>query len=156
MIKLSLFKLLAPLALAPLIVAYGAQYYGMEPCQLCIYQRLPYWIISIVCIASVFFDNKLKFCGYLLIMLSLICSVLLAGFHFGVEHRWIAYHSSCTFSQANSLAEYKQIIASAALVACDVPTAFFLNISMAGWNLVYSVSLMLFYIYLLQNDFKRG
>ncbi|KKB96054.1 Disulfide bond formation protein DsbB, partial [Candidatus Arcanobacter lacustris] len=43
-----------------LIIAYGAEYiFGIKPCILCIYERIPYMVVAVLSIASLLFKRNL-------------------------------------------------------------------------------------------------
>ena len=68
----------------------------------------------------------------------------LAAYHVGVEQQW--WHSATGCSSAggaNSLAALRAQIMNAPLVSCDVPELVVFGLSMAGWNVVYSLTCIL-------------
>lgn len=154
MIKLNFFKTLLLLAAIPLLVAYVAQYiFGLLPCKLCIYQRIPYIAIIIICAQALWLGKLPLISSYGLIFVFLLVSISLAAFHFGVEMGWVQHHSSCTFSHegVNSFEQYKLMLESADLVSCDMPTPLLFGISMVGWNLIYGLLITACFVWLYKN-----
>ena len=78
-----------------LISAYAIEFVlGHEPCNLCIYQRIPY-IVSIVLILNIlFFDKFTKNSLIILSIVSLLGSFL-AFYHNGVEQHWWNAATGC-------------------------------------------------------------
>ena len=154
MIKLNIFKTFLLLAAIPLVVAYVGQYiFGLMPCKLCSYQRIPYIAIIIICAQALWLRKLPIIFSYSLIFGCLLAGISLAAFHFGVEMGWVQHHSSCTFNHegVNSFEQYKLMIESADLVSCDMPTPLFFGISMVGWNLIYGLLITTCFVWLYKN-----
>ena len=128
------------LAAAALAVAWTLQYgFGLEPCQLCLWERWPY--IAVVLLA---------FGGLLLgrprAAMALAALVLLAGaglsvYHVGVEQGVFALPEGCVaVGQAATIEELRQQLMQAR-PTCDQVTASFLALSLAAWNGLFSVAL---------------
>jgi len=144
-INISLFLLLfSVLALAG---AYVSQYgFGMEPCILCLYQRIPYFFIVLVSSISLFIKKSEKIrlllvgiCG-----LSLIAGGMIAFYHVGVEQGKFSMSDGCEVGVEkvpSTLEEYTTQIMGKPNVACDEPQFVFLGLSMAAWNFLFSTSL---------------
>lgn len=133
-------------SIVPLLSAYCAEYiFSIIPCKLCIYQRTPYWVILISSL-WVFFTGKYYRVYWTIVLLSLISSIGLSGFHWGIENNWWEYEGTCIVASSAMMnfEQYKAMIEKADLVACNIPAIMFLGISMSGWNLIYSIACMLF------------
>jgi len=137
-------------SISPLIIAYISEYYfNYKPCKLCIYQRLIYFIMIIFCFLSIKFikqQKKQKLSIFLLATITFFES-LVAGYHSGIEAKIFSLPNGC---KNNSSIDYNQTVESLAQIlkensfaSCDVPTAFFLGISMASWNFIYSLFLLI-------------
>ena len=118
--------------------ALTSQYgFGFHPCELCIWQRWAYG--AVILFAAVSFRFKLAFKFMILALASL---TVLATYHFGIEQKWWEGFQTCTSSfTANSIEELKAQIMGAPVVRCDEAIWFFLKLSMAGWNVLYSAFL---------------
>lgn len=130
----------APLGLA-LLSQYG---FGLHPCELCIWQRYPYAVLIGVAVLALCLYKKAKAVRLLLtISVALwLLEAALAFYHVGVEQRWWASATGCSAAgQAGaSLDTLRAQILGAPLVACDTPELVVLGLSMAGWNVVYSLA----------------
>lgn len=115
-------------------VALTAQYgFGLHPCKLCIWQRVPYLAVGVLAGLGAWRGWRfvLPLCALLL-----LGEAGLAAYHAGVEAGWIAGAGSCTQAVDASLTleQMRAQIAGAPLVPCDQPMARFLGLSMAAWN----------------------
>ena len=86
----------------------------------------------------------------LILALFLVSSFSLALFHVCVENRLLTFNSTCVFdyNYLTSYDEYIKAIISADLVSCDQPVPFLFGLSMAFWNLIYSIFCISIYIFI--------
>lgn len=130
-----------------LSLAYISQYFfGMEPCILCFYQRKPFFaviILSVIALAIPKLRNQQKLFARIAVLLILINSFI-ALYHSGVERKIFKGPNTCSASNINpnNLEELKQILSTTKAVRCDQPQFVFLNLSMADWNVVYCLFLV--------------
>ncbi len=74
----------------------------------------------------------------------------------GVEYKWFKGFTACTTTfNAGSIEELRKQIIEAPAVRCDDPQFIFLGLSMAGWNMLFSLFLTFFAIYSLRYEPKR-
>lgn len=135
---------------AALVSQYG---FNLAPCVLCIYQRYPYVILMAVA-ALLFFLRHSKHRDALvyLAVLLLIIGAGIAFFHVGVEQKWWQGTRECgSGMQADSIEALRQKILNAVIVRCDEPAFVLLGISMAGWNVLYSLGAAAAGIYYLRS-----
>jgi len=103
----------------------------------------------IFCFLSIKFtkhQKKQKISIFLLTTIT-FSEFLVAGYHSGIEAKIFSLPNGC---KNNSSIDYNQTVESLAQIlkensfaSCDVPTAFFLGISMASWNVIYSLFLLI-------------
>ena len=128
-------------SVAALFFAYISQYiFGMEPCMLCLYQRIPYFLVIILSALSLFVRGNVR-----LILFSICGAILLAGgaiafYHVGIEQGVFELSSGCDVGAAlpSTLEEMTSQIMGKPNVECDKPQFVFMGISMAGWNFFFS------------------
>ena len=77
----SILFIISSSLVAVFIIEYGL---GYEPCNLCIYERIPY-ILSVFLILELIFLKKNEKITLLLISLIFAISAILAFYHFGIE-----------------------------------------------------------------------
>lgn len=127
--------------------AFAFQYIGgLAPCQLCLYQRWPHAAAVLIGIASLFLP------GAALPLLGAAAALATAGigvFHVGVEQKWWEGLPSCTASSLSNVSASDLLnpdVAVGAVVRCDAIAWQMLGISMAGWNAILSLGLMLIWL----------
>jgi disulfide bond formation protein DsbB len=138
--------LLLGAAILSLGSAYLAEYgFGLKPCILCLYERVPY---AIVLVAAFLMLTPKRSPVAVNAWLKLLCALAfsvgagIAFFHVGVEHHWWEGTEKCSGSTlAKTLDELKSQILGAPTVRCDEPAFVFLGISMAGYNMLWSIFL---------------
>ncbi len=137
--------LLLFLSAAPLAGALISQYaFGLLPCVLCIYQRVPYAVIIGLALLGFAFARTSRCVGplVLLSMLAFLTDAGIAFFHVGVEQGWWHGTEACGGSDvvASSIEELRRQIMEAPAVRCDEPAFVFLGLSMAAWNMLYALA----------------
>jgi disulfide bond formation protein DsbB len=148
---------LAPLAilLASVAIVGGAQLFqhvgGLVPCELCLYERWPYYAAIVLALVAVAVDGR----GRLATLAVALCGLLflvdaaLAFYHVGVEQHWFAGPTACTgpISKAKTVAELKAQIMGQLPVRCDEPQWTLFGVSLAGYNLLAAAILAVFSLY---------
>jgi disulfide bond formation protein DsbB len=130
-----------------LAMAFVAQYvFGLEPCNLCILQRIPYasaGVLAAIALAAPLPPRVrvalVALCGFVFLAGSAI-----ALYHVGVEQGWWA--SSCLGEPPTALS-LQDMLAQAQLKQqrpCDLVNWTFLGISMATYNVPFSLGMALF------------
>lgn len=133
-------------SMGTLAMVYISQYgFGLDPCQLCLYQRKPYFInIALGLLAFVLADKNKKAALFLLFAAAFVFLVGagIAGFHAGVEYGWWKGLEACsntTLPTGGSIEELRNAIMNRGIVRCDVPAWTLLGISIAGYNFLASL-----------------
>ena len=131
-----------------LAVALYVEYVlGFKPCILCIYQRIPYAIALLISLIAFFNSNKKK----LLIILGLTfgASVLLSGYHVGIEKGIIEPIFSCTGENINAL-EKEEILKSLNNIQPDCRDVDFslFGVSLATLNFIISFVFTIVIVYI--------
>jgi disulfide bond formation protein DsbB len=150
-VTLSVFRLQDSRFLAALVLAvsagvlatvYASQYvFGLEPCDLCLYQRWPWWVAggfcAIAALAPMTATMRASLC--LVAGLSLLVGAGVAVYHTGVEQHWWQGPSACGGGDIPVSFSEMQRMMSKPIVPCDKPAWTFLGISMAGYNAAFSL-----------------
>ena len=126
-----------------LISAYIIEYnLGYEPCNLCIYERIPYFF-SILLISKIFFNDSYERVTLLILSLTFIISSLLAFYHFGIEQGFFKESLACetrkiteNLSKEELLSQLEQNV-----VSCKDVSLRILGFSLASINTVFSIIL---------------
>lgn len=145
--------LLGLAAIAVLATVFASQYLGgLAPCQMCIWQRWPFAVLIVIGLIGVFWRPKMMLT---LALLTLLVSIGLAGYHVAVEQGWLALPAGCAAgTDAGSVEELKALL-KAAPPTCDQIEFSLLGLSLAGWNVVASLTLAIFTAIVLLADRRQ-
>ena len=117
--------------------ALVAEYiFNLQPCELCLKQRHPYYIIIVVSLMIFFIPVFQKLFLYILIQLGTIYGIFYSVWHVGVENKLLKGPSGCTagLSNSSSTADLKEQILSKQVISCDEVVWSFFGISAASLN----------------------
>jgi disulfide bond formation protein DsbB len=141
---------LVPLAimaasLGALATAYTAEYgFGLEPCPLCLYQRVPYGVtLGLGLVAFVVPSGAVRTSAVALAGAAFLVGAGLAVHHVGVERHWWASVVACGGALAPDMtvAELRAALARPPAKPCDVVDWTLFGVSMAGYNALVSILL---------------
>tara|TARA_Y100000741_G_C17900316_1_gene414968 strand:+ start:47 stop:526 length:480 start_codon:yes stop_codon:yes gene_type:complete len=109
----------------------------VNPCTLCIYQRIPYLASIFICFLG-YYNNKFFFWLYLLLLTFLI-SAILSGYHVGIENNVFKEFSGCTNDNIN-LINKEELLKSLNYSRPNCKNISFkiLGLSLASINLIIS------------------
>ena len=147
-IKKYYFQIVFIISSIIIVSAYILEYiYNFPPCKLCIYQRIPYFLILFVCTTS--FLMEYRNIHFYAIFFLFFSSFLIASFHSLVERGLIEYNSGCSSSinDFESIEDLRDHLESVALTKCDEIIFSIMGLSLANINSLISFSLVLFNIY---------
>lgn len=125
--------------------AYAFEYVGgLQPCKLCLYQRVPWWAAICLGLLALLLASKPKVRAGLLVIaaVAVFIGAGIGMYHTGVEQKWWAGPTSCSGGAAPAdLDALRNMIMNAPVVRCDeIPWSLF-GISMAGYNFIISLLL---------------
>jgi disulfide bond formation protein DsbB len=133
-------------AVLALGMAYVSQYgFGKLPCHLCLYQRVPYWVvIGLAPLALALRGRRGLYLAALAgAALAFLADAGIAFFHVGVEQHWWAGLGGCTVPpmprDPEALWEWFKLRDE--IVDCSKPQVVVLGLSMAAWNCAYALVL---------------
>ena len=130
-----------------LLGAFGFQYIGgMYPCTLCLWQRWPHAAAVVIGVLALVIGGR--YWPYLGV-LAAATTAGIAAFHTGVERGWWEGLASCSAGSIAGLSVDQLLDPTAAVappVRCDaVPWEMF-TLSMATWNGIISLGLVLIWL----------
>lgn len=127
-----------------LAAALTAQFgFGLLPCTLCLYQRVPFSLNILLGLAGRFSKNaKVTTYSIALSGLSFLINSGIAFYHSGVERKWWAGLQGCsTPDMSGSIEEVMARIAATNVTRCDeIPWSLF-GLSMANYNVMMCLGL---------------
>ena len=131
-----------------LATAYAFEYLAnLQPCVLCIYQRIPYAVaIGLMLVAAILRKNS-QFNLILFIATSVVFAIgsAIAIFHIGIEqHLWQGTTECGNFMKTDSVEALRKQLLAQPIVRCDEVAWSLFGISMAGYNFLISTSLLLY------------
>ena len=147
-------KILFLIGFFPLIFALISQYgFGLHPCELCIYQRIPLVIVSLIAVLLIIVKSvKIVLLGKVISAIALLTNSAIAFYHVGVEKHWWQ-HGDCSSSlDTSSLEALKEALFNTPAVRCDEVQFELFTLSMAGWNVLYCLAAAIFIMFLIFND----
>ncbi|MDG1438332.1 MAG: disulfide bond formation protein B [Emcibacteraceae bacterium] len=130
--------------------AYGFEYIGgLFPCDLCWPQRYAHMAVIVFGAFALYFKkaNNIKWIRFkIMTTFAYMVSAGYSGYHAGVEQKWWEGPDSCTLQTSElgmSVESFMQSLDTVAFVRCDdIPWDMF-GISMAGYNFIISLALLI-------------
>ena len=124
-----------------LIVAFFIEYIlGHKPCNLCLFERIPY-ILAIILIVLVLIFKNLEKNVFLLLSIIFLLATLLSFYHFGIEQGFIKESAVCDIKQNTNNLSKEDLLKELnnARISCkDVDFRFF-GFSLATINTLISL-----------------
>jgi len=140
-----------------IISALIIQYWlGHEPCKLCLYERIPYFLATLL-IIKIIFIKKYEKVTLLILFLVFMSSTALAFYHFGIEQGFFSESLACatgdlskTLSKDELLEQLKQNN-----ISCKDVSFKMLGLSLAAINTIFSLVLSVIFLRLFMNHEKN-
>lgn len=125
-----------------LISALIAQYgFNLQPCELCIMQRIPFAIIIGLSLLGIMLPASAR----IIIAangLAFLTNAAIATFHSGVERKWWKGLEGCSApDMTGSIQDLIQRIQNTSVARCDEIPWSFMGLSMANYNIVLCLGL---------------
>ena len=150
--KKFLFIILILLSLV-LISAFVIEYkLGHQPCKLCIYERIPYFL-SILLIIKMFFSKQYEKITLLLLSLIFVGSAILAFYHFGIEQGFFNETLVCKTESVSETLSKEELLEQLKKnpISCKDVSFRILGLSLAAINTILSLVMSLVFIRLFLN-----
>jgi len=135
--------------ISALIIQY---WFGHEPCKLCLYERIPYFL-SILLIIKILFIKKYEKIILLILFLVFMSSAALAFYHFGIEQGFFEESFVCSVENQSNILSKEQLLKelNKNIVSCKEVTFRILGLSLAAINTILSVVLSIIFLKLFFN-----
>tara|TARA_B100000686_G_C16160224_1_gene651132 strand:+ start:60 stop:548 length:489 start_codon:yes stop_codon:yes gene_type:complete len=140
-----------------LVLAYIIEYQlGYQPCKLCIYERIPYFL-SILLIVKIFFIKSYEKITLLILSIIFVISALLAFYHFGIEQGFFNESLACAASDTSKLLSKEQLLEQLKLnnISCKNVNFRIMGLSLATINVFFSIFLS-FIFFKLFLDYEKN
>ena len=134
-------KLILFLSIFALVSAYFIQYVlGHQPCNLCLFERVPY-LSSIIIILSCFYFKKFEKISLILLSLIFFFATILSFYHFGIEQGFIKESLVCNLSVVDNFINPEELLKSLKEkpISCKDVTFRLFGLSLATINIFISL-----------------
>ena len=140
-----------------IISALIIQYWlGHEPCKLCLYERIPYFL-SMLLIIKILFIKKYEKITFLILSLVFIGSAALAFYHFGIEQGFFSESLACTTGDLSKTLSKEELLQQLKQnsISCKDVSFRILGLSLAAINAIFSLVLGVIFLRLFMNYEKN-
>jgi len=143
--------------LSTIFFAYMIEYgLGHKPCNLCLYQRIPY-IVSIFLIIEIIVIKKYIKITLALLSFIFFLSACLAFYHFGIEQGFFNESLVCESKKLSETVSSEQLLEELKnnTVSCKDVNFQVFGLSLATINIIFSIILTVIFMKLLSNYGKN-
>ena len=139
--------------LAALIIEYGLNH---QPCKLCVYERIPYYL-SILLIVKLLFIKGYEKMTLLTLSLIFIVSSILAFYHFGIEQGFFKESLSCATKNLSDALTKEELLKqlNQNIISCKDVSFRIFGLSLAAINTIFSILLSVIFVKLFLNYGKN-
>ena len=125
---------------------------GHAPCKLCTYQRVPYYIIILIGLITLFFPKIIKITSFLLIFL-LLAEFLVSNYHTLSTYEVISYSGCQSAEIPSDINQLKEALMSDTLIVnCSNANLKYFGIPLSIYNSFFS---LMFLIVIAFNAYKE-
>ena len=141
--KKNLFTGIFLISFIALISAYFIEYVlGHQPCNLCVYERIPYFLAILIVLINYKF-NKLE--KYLILSLAIIflIATILSLYHLGIEKGFIQESLLCDLEKGANIVDKDEILKQLQQksISCKDVTFKIFGLSLTNYNIIISLLL---------------
>jgi len=144
-----ILAIISLMIISALIIQY---WLGHEPCKLCLYQRIPYFL-SILLIIKILFIKKYEKITLLILFLVFMSSAALAFYHFGIEQGFFNESLACTSGDLSKTLSKEELLQQLKQnsIGCKNVSFRILGLSLAAINTIFSLVLSVIFLRLFTN-----
>ena len=148
-----ILAIISLMIISALIIQY---WLGHEPCKLCLYERIPYFL-SMLLIIKILFIKKYEKITLLILFLVFMSSTTLAFYHFGIEQGFFNESLACTAPDLSQTLSKEQILEQLKQnnISCKDVSFRVLGLSLSALNTIFSLVLSVIFIKLFLNYAKN-
>ena len=139
--KKNLIKITFLVSVFALVFAYFVEYVlGYQPCNLCVYERIPYFLAILIVLINYKY-NKLE--KYLILSLAIIflIATILSLYHLGIEQGFIQESLICDLEKGANIVDKDEIIKQLQQksISCKDVTFKIFGLSLTNYNIIISL-----------------
>ena len=148
-----IFVIISLTITSALIIQYWLDH---EPCKLCLYERIPYFL-SMLLIIKIIFIKKYEKLTLLILFLVFMSSAALAFYHFGIEQGFFSESLACTTGDLSKILSKEELLEQLKQqnISCKDVSFRILGLSLAAINTIFSLVLSVIFIRLFMNYEKN-
>ena len=141
--KKNLIKITFLVSVFALVFAYFVEYVlGYQPCNLCVYERIPYFLAILIILINYKY-NKLE--KYLILSLAIIflIATILSLYHLGIEQGFIQESLLCDLEKGANIVDKDEILKQLQQknISCKDVTFKIFGLSLTNYNIIISLLL---------------
>ena len=141
--KKNLFTVIFLISFIALVSAYFIEYIlGHQPCNLCLYERIPYFLAILIVLINYKY-NKLE--KYIILSLAIIflIATILSLYHLGIEQGFIQESLLCDLEKGANILNKDEILKQLQQknISCKDVTFKIFGLSLTSYNIIISILL---------------
>tara|TARA_B100000579_G_C22591922_1_gene738457 strand:- start:34 stop:522 length:489 start_codon:yes stop_codon:yes gene_type:complete len=139
------FNFVLIISLVSLISAYFIEFVlGYQPCNLCLIERIPYWL-SLILIFTIYVYKKNERFFILLLILIFVFSFFISVYHFGIEQGFFKESSVCGLKNAADLITKDELLKqlNEKNISCKDVTFRIFGLSLTSINIVINILILI-------------
>ena len=141
--KKNLFTGIFLISFIALVSAYFIEYIlGHQPCNLCVYERIPYFLAILIVLINYKYNRLEK---YLILSLAIIflIATILSLYHLGIEQGFIQESLLCDLEKGANIVDKDEILKQLQQknVSCKDVTFQIFGLSLTSYNMIISILL---------------
>jgi len=128
------------ISLVALISAYFIEYMlGYQPCNLCLYERIPYFLAILILLINYKY-NKLEKYIIILLALNFFIATILSLYHLGIEQGFIQESLLCDLEKGANIIDKDEILKELQKksISCKDVTFKIFGLSLTSFNIIIS------------------
>ena len=144
--KIITLKLIFLISIIALSSAFFIEYVlGLQPCNLCVLERIPYLLALIIIVLNYKFINFEKY-FILSLILIFLAATFLSLYHLGIEQGFIEESFVCDLKNGSNLQSKEDILRQLQEknVSCKDVTFKILGLSLTSYNIIISILIVYF------------
>ena len=141
--KKNLFTGIFLISFIALISAYFIEYIlGHQPCNLCVYERIPYFLAILIVLINYKYNKLEKYLILLLAIIFLIATIL-SLYHLGIEQGFIQESLLCDLEKGANIVDKDEILKQLQQksISCKDVTFKIFGLSLTNYNIIISLLL---------------
>ena len=141
--KKNLFIAIFLISLIALVVAYFIEYIlGYQPCSLCLYERIPFFLAILIILINYKYDKLEKYFILLLALIFFIATTL-SLYHLGIEQGFIQESLLCDLEKGANIIDKDEILKQLQQksISCKDVTFKIFGLSLTSYNAIISLLL---------------